>query len=151
VEVSAAPWCLAGSRGHSAKEGIKYIAEATKVKALKAPPEKSLGTTMPKAVIGSALIRVTEHLKGFVYLLKLLLSSILVVTVRVILQSQPTKSPLYFLIGGISRDTEDLIIVTFYWHILNPIPFIPFPLSRGRGHWFYKRGEAPLKLPLLSV
>jgi hypothetical protein len=31
----------------------------------------------------------------------------------------------------------------------NPIPFIPFPLSRGRGRDFKKRGlKPPLKHPL---
>jgi hypothetical protein len=28
----------------------------------------------------------------------------------------------------------------------NPIPFFPFPLLRGRGSYFFKRGFASLKL-----
>jgi len=33
------------------------------------------------------------------------------------------------------------------YFVYNPIPCIPFPLARGRGRFFMKRGFAPLKLP----
>jgi len=86
VEVGTAPWCLTGSRSYSAKEGVKDIAKTAKVKALKSPPEKSFGTTVPKAVIGSALIRVTEHFVSLIYLLEFFPGSIIVVMVGVILK-----------------------------------------------------------------
>jgi len=28
-------------------------------------------------------------------------------------------------------------------------PFVPLPLIKGKGEWLGKRGEAPLKLPIL--
>jgi hypothetical protein len=86
VEVNTAPWRLTGSRSHSAKEGIKDITKTTKIKALKFPSEKSFGTTMPKAVIGSALIRVREHLVSLIYLLKFFPGSVIMVMVGVILE-----------------------------------------------------------------
>ncbi len=87
MKVSSALWCLAGSRScASAKESIKDVTKATEVKALKALPEESFAATVSEAVIGSPFIRVREYLVGFVYLLKLLLSPILVVMVGVMLE-----------------------------------------------------------------
>jgi hypothetical protein len=86
AEVGAALWCLAGGSGCPAKEGVKDIAEAAKVKALKASPEKSFGTTVAKAVIGRPLIRVREHFIGFVYLFKSFPCLIIMIVVGVILK-----------------------------------------------------------------
>ncbi|MBA7686377.1 hypothetical protein ES703_94821 [subsurface metagenome] len=86
MEVGTALWCLTGSSSYSAKEGIKDITKAGKVKAFKASSEKSFGTTMSEAVIGSAFIGVREHFKGFVYLLKFFPGIIITVMVGVILK-----------------------------------------------------------------
>ena len=32
--------------------------------------------------------------------------------------------------------------------VINPIPFIPFPLLRGRGGFVFRGALAPLKLPI---
>jgi len=86
VQVSTAPWSLAGGRSRPTEEGIKDVTKTTEIKSLKTPPEKSLSTTMSKAVIGSALVRVGEHLIGFVYLLKPVRSPIPMVMVGMILK-----------------------------------------------------------------
>jgi hypothetical protein len=86
AEVSTALWCLAGGSGCPAKEGVKDIAEAAKVKALKASPEESLGTTVAKAVISRPLIRVRERFIGFVYLFKSFPRLIIMIVVGVILK-----------------------------------------------------------------
>jgi hypothetical protein len=70
VKVSTALRCLTGSRSYSAKEGIKDIAKTAEVKALKALSEKPFGTTVPKAVVGGAFIRVREHFVSLIYLFK---------------------------------------------------------------------------------
>jgi hypothetical protein len=114
-------WCLAGGSGCPTEEGVKDIAKAAKVKALKASPEKSLGTTMPKAVIGSSLIRVREHFVGFVDLFESFPRPILLIVVRVILKGQLTKRPPYFLLGGISIYAEDLIIISLGWHLIKTL------------------------------
>jgi hypothetical protein len=65
------------------------------------------------------------------------------VMVGVMLESQFAKSLLNFLISSISSYAEDFIIISFYGHIYgNPIPFIPFPLGRGR--YFVRGAGAPL-------
>jgi len=86
AEVSTAPWSLAGGRGCSPEEGFKDVTKATEIKPFKTSPEEPLSTAMPKAVIGSALVRVSEYLVGLVYLLKPVRSPILAVVVRVILK-----------------------------------------------------------------
>jgi len=119
LKVSPALWCLAGGRGCSSKEIIKVLKDAantTKVEAFKPASEEAV-TTVPEAVIGSTFIWVREHFVGLVYLLKFLLSSILAVMVRVILESQLTISALYFLPISIPVYTEDFIIVPFCWHV----------------------------------
>ena len=83
-QVSAALWSLTGSSICPAKEGVKNIAKAAEVEALKASPPESLATTMPKAVISGALIRVREHFIGFIHLLKPVLGSIIAVMVGMI-------------------------------------------------------------------
>ena len=100
-----------GGGSRIAKEGIKDITKATEVKPLEVPPEDTFGATMPKAVIGGALIGVREHLVSLVYFLKFLLSPIMVVVVGVMLEGQLTESLLDLLIGGISVYTEDFIII----------------------------------------
>ncbi len=117
MQVSTSLWGLSGRRSCPPKEGVKDITKATDVKPFKALPEEPFAITMSEAVIGSALIRVRERFVGFVYLLKLLLSPVLAVMVGVILEGQLTKSPLYFFIGSISIDTENLVIIPFCWHI----------------------------------
>ena len=57
---------MSGSGTHATKEGVKDIAEATKVKSFKASPKESFSTLVTKAVISSTLIRVREHLVGLV-------------------------------------------------------------------------------------
>jgi hypothetical protein len=118
VDVSAALWCLAAGGGYPAKEGIKYIAEAAKVNVFKALPPGFCGKTMPKAVIGDTPFRVREDFIGFIYLFELLRRLIITVVVRVILKGKPAECPLYFLVRSASRDAEDFIIITLYWHIL---------------------------------
>jgi len=70
VKVITTLWSLTGSRVYPTKEGIKDVTKTAEIKPFKAPPEKPLSSTMPKAVIGSALVRVGEYLIGFVYLLE---------------------------------------------------------------------------------
>jgi len=86
AEVSTASWSLTGGRGCSTEEGFKDVTKATEIKSFKTSPEKPLSTAMPKAVIGSTFIRVSEYLVGLVYLLKPLRSPILAVVVGVILK-----------------------------------------------------------------
>ena len=121
MEVGAALGCLAASGGcPPAKEIIEALkdgANATDVKPPKALPEEPFAITMSEAVIGSALIWVRERFVGFVYLLKFLLSPLLAVMVGVIFEGQLAKSLLYFFVGSISIDTEDLVIIPFCWHI----------------------------------
>ena len=77
---------LAGGSSCPLEKGVKNIAKTAEVKSFKAPPENSLSTTVPKAVIGNALIRVGEHFVGFIYLFKLLLGPIITIAVGVILK-----------------------------------------------------------------
>lgn len=86
VEVSTTLGCMAGGGGYSAKEGIKYIAEAARVKAFKALPEKSLGAAVPKAVVGGSFFQVGEHLVSLVYLFEFLPCLVVMIVVRVILK-----------------------------------------------------------------
>ena len=128
AEVGTGLWRLAGGRSCPAKEGIKDITKAAEIKSLKASPEEPFTATVSKAVIGSAFIRVGEHFVGFVYLLKPLLSSFLVVMVRMIAEGQLTKSLLYFYLGSISVYAEDFIIVPFCWNIYKTLsPLSPSP------------------------
>ena len=85
-EVSTALWPPTDGTGGSAEEGIEDIAKTAEIKALKTAPEGSLSTTVTKAVVGAALIRVREHFVGLIYLLELLLSATITVMVRVILE-----------------------------------------------------------------
>jgi hypothetical protein len=84
AEVGTTLWCLVGGSGSPAKEGVEDIAEAAKVKALKASPEKSFGTTVAKAVIGSPLIWGRERFIGFVYLFESFPRLIIMIVVGVI-------------------------------------------------------------------
>jgi len=86
AEVSTPPWSLTGGRGGSPEEGFKDVTKATEIKPFKTSPKKPLSTTMPKAVVGSTLVGVGEHLVGLVYLLKPVRSPIIVVVVGVILK-----------------------------------------------------------------
>ena len=87
MQVSTPLGRLASSSSCPSKEGVKNITKAAEVKSFKAPSEKPLSATMPKAVIGSALIRIGEHFVSFIYLFKLLLSPIIAVVVRVVFES----------------------------------------------------------------
>jgi len=136
MKVSTALRCLAGrSSCPPAEESVKDVTKATEVKSLKALPEEPFAISMSEVVISSALIWVREHLVGFVYLLKLILSPIIAVMVGVILEGQLTKSPLYFLVGSIIIDTENLVIIPFCWHPFSTSPpSSPSPSKeRGRG------------------
>jgi len=86
LEVSTLTGAVTGGSGCPAKEGVKDIAKATEAKPLKALSKGSLGTLMSKAVIGSTLIRIREHLICVIYLLEPLLSPVSVVVVGVIFE-----------------------------------------------------------------
>ena len=86
MQVSTLPGCLAGGSSRPSEESVKNITKAAEVKPLKASPEDSINTAMSKAVIGSSFIGVGEYFVGFIYLFKLLLSSIIAVAVRVIFE-----------------------------------------------------------------
>ena len=87
MQVSTTLWCSTSRGSYSTKEVIKVLKDTTNAaKAFKAPPEDSLGTTMPKAVIGSAFIRVRERFVSLIYLLKFFPSIIITVMVGVILK-----------------------------------------------------------------
>jgi len=86
VEVGTALWCSAGGFSYSAEEGVKDIAEATKLKALKTPSKKPFGTAMPEAVIGGSFIRIREHFVSLIYLFEFLPCLVIMVVVRVVLK-----------------------------------------------------------------
>jgi hypothetical protein len=86
TQVSTTLGCLTGGSSCPTKEGIKDITEAAEVKPFKAPPKEPLGFTMSKTVIGGALIRVGQHLVGFVYLLEPPLGPLIMVVVRMALE-----------------------------------------------------------------
>jgi len=86
MQVGTAPGCLTGGSSCPTEESVEDITKAAEVKPLKASPKEPFGSTMSKAVIGGALIRVRQHFVGFVYLLELLLGSSLVVVVGMMLE-----------------------------------------------------------------
>jgi hypothetical protein len=86
VQVSTALWSLTSGSSCPAEEGVKDIAKAAEVEAFKASAERSFGTAVAKAVIGSALIGVGEHFVSLICLLKFLPGIIIMVMVRVILK-----------------------------------------------------------------
>ena len=95
---------LSAGGGCSTEEGIKDITKA-EVKSIEASPEKTLTTAVTEAVIGGALINIGEYLVGLVDFLELLLSTVSMITVRVILKCQLAERLPYILVGGVSADT----------------------------------------------
>jgi hypothetical protein len=117
--VGTAPGCLASRRTCATKKGFKYVSKAakvTKVNSLKSPPEEALGTSMPIAVIDSTLAGIREHLVSLVYFLELVRSPVLTIAVGMILKRQLTKSLLYRLIGSVSGNAQNLIVIPLYCH-----------------------------------
>jgi hypothetical protein len=76
--------------------------------------------SVPVLVVGSALLRVGEHLVGFFRLLELLFGFLVAVTlvaVRVVLHGQLAVGLLDVVLGGIFCHTEHVVIVTLC-HVL---------------------------------
>jgi hypothetical protein len=109
VKVGATLWSLAGGGGDSAEEGIKYIPEAAKVKALL---PVSIDPAVPEAVIGGTLVGVGEDFVGFVDLFEFFPGRIIMVVVRVILEGELAKRPLYFLVRSVPLYAEDFVVIT---------------------------------------
>jgi hypothetical protein len=89
VQVSTALWSLTSGSSFPSKEVIKVLKNASdtaKSEAFEASPERSFGTAVSKAVIGSVLIGVGEHFVSLICLLKFLPGIIIMVMVRVILK-----------------------------------------------------------------
>lgn len=118
AQVGTTPGCLTCSRTGTTKKGFKDVAKAAEIKALEAPPEEIVSTTVSEAVIGSALIGVREHFVSLIYFLELFRSPVLSITVGMIFKRQLTKSLLYLLVSGVSRHTQNLIVITFHCHIV---------------------------------
>jgi hypothetical protein len=118
AKVSASLWTASGGCGRAAEKGIKDIAEATEdIEALKAFAKAI--TNMSETVVGFPPLGVGEHLVGLINLLEPLSGLILPVVVGVVLEGKLTEGPLYLLIRGRSRYTQNFIIVSFYSHISN--------------------------------
>jgi hypothetical protein len=112
--------CLARGPAGTTKKGFENISKTAHIKAFKTPPEEVLGTIMSEAVISGTLIGIREDFISLVDFLELLLGTIIVITVRMILERQLTKILFYILIRGITGQTEHLVIVTLYSHIIRP-------------------------------
>jgi len=136
VQVGTAPLPLSSSTSYTTEEVIKVLkntAHSAKAKVFKATPEEAIDASVPKTVVGRALFRVGKYLVGFVYFLKPCLSPILMVMVRVALESQLAKSLLYFFGTGVFSYTEYFIVVSLYRHIIFYLtPCIPLSF-KGEG------------------
>jgi hypothetical protein len=113
VEVWAPLGRLAGAGGGVTEEGVKDITKAAEIKPLKTTAKDSLSSVMAEAVIGGPFVRVREHLISLVYFFELTLGAVPVIVVRVVFKSQTPESLLYLLVGGISADAEDFIVIAF--------------------------------------
>ena len=69
---------------------------------------------MAVAVVGGALIGVAQHLVGLAGLLELLLGRMVAgIAVRMVLQRLLAVGALQFLIAGVARDAQNLVIICF--------------------------------------
>jgi len=71
---------------------------------------------MAMLIVGGALLRVRQHLVGFLGLLELLLrdfGGITLVAIRVVLHRMLAISLLYFFIRGVLGNTQDFVVVSF--------------------------------------
>jgi|TARA_Y100000031_G_scaffold152395_1_gene195454 hypothetical protein len=113
IKVSPLNRSMSGSRRRpTAKESIEDATHAVKAKSLEAATEIVL-TAMSEPVIGTTLIRVREHLVGFVYFLELLFSSVGPIVIGVVLEGHFAESLLYLISVCVLIDAENLIIVPF--------------------------------------
>jgi hypothetical protein len=111
--------------GDTTKEGIKDIAKAAKIKAVKSPA-KSLRpymagrqARMTEAIIGGSLLGIAQDLIGLVDFLELLLSHPIPVAVGMVTESHPSIGFLYFFVRRPPTHVENLVVVAFSDHDVN--------------------------------
>ncbi len=122
LQVGAALRRMAGGVRHATEEGLKDIAEAAEVKALKAACEEAVRVNVSEVVITSALVGVGKYLEGLAYFLELRLCPVIAVAVGVILKGQPAERLFNILRGGAPRYAQDFVIISFRCHILQCLP-----------------------------
>ena len=121
AEVAAAIDLLAAARRRprpppkmSPKMSPKASAKPPKPSGAAAAAEVRVDAGVAVLVVGRALLRVGQHLVGFLGLLELLLGLLVVVAlvaVRVVLHRQLAIGLLDLLVGGVLRDAEHLVVV----------------------------------------
>src|SRR5205085_5527448 len=122
AEVAAAIDLRPAARGAAARiaedvaedvaEGLGEAAEALRA----AAPEVRVDAGVTELVVGSALLRIGEHLVGFLRLLEALLRALrrrTLIAVRVVLHGQLAISLLDLFFRGVLGDAEHLVIVAF--------------------------------------
>ncbi len=111
--------------GNATKKGIKDVAEAAKIKAVKSTAESlrpclaGRQARMTEAIIGRSLLRIAQDLIGLVDLLELLLSHPIPVTVRMVSESHPAIGFLYFFFRRSTTHAEDIVVIAFSDHDVN--------------------------------
>ena len=100
---------------HLAEQVAEDVAQVdTAAEATEAARAATAHTRVPKSIVGSALVRIAQHLVRFTRLFELLFCGVIArVAVRVELHCQLAISALQLLVAGFTRNAQNLVVICF--------------------------------------
>ena len=100
---------------HLAEQVAEDVAQVdTAAEATEAARAATAHTRVAKSIVGSALVRIAQHLVRLARLFELLFCGVIArIAVRMILQRQLAISALQLLVAGFTRNAQNLVVICF--------------------------------------